>query len=374
MSDMPARAPARIVIPIVAGIGNALMATPMIRAIKRAFPECRITILARIEAMAEVFRRMPEVDETLVTGKGVAGVMEMIREARRRKADVYLVPFPSNRWQYSLLALTSRAKRKLLHSYPVGYWRSLQFIGERLAATRGIHDVQQNLSLLKLLGVDEVAQAPTFAISDEDRSAASALLEAARIPDDAGAIAVHAGSAQTVLAQAKRWPAESYGQLVDRLQEELGQRVILLEGPDERGVAGEILSQVKSRAPMVAQLGGSLGVAAAVLERARLYVGSDSGLAHLAAAVGTPAVTLFAAADPDRVSPFGYRDLVVQAPTPCAPCFKYPWEAPHPKICCTQPYCIGQITVDSVLAQVRRALTLKQTRNIELPVAAGNPA
>src|SRR6185436_18727729 len=121
---------------------------------------------------------------------------------------------------------------------------------------------------------------------DEDRAHASVLL-----PGDERPVIIHAGSAQTVLAQAKRWPAEKYGELIDQLKPHYGDRVVLVEGPDEAGVADEIA------------------------RRAKLYVGSDSGLAHLAAAVGTPAVTLFAPADPDRVCPYGNRQLVVKAPT-----------------------------------------------------------
>src|SRR5436309_2021112 len=124
-----------------------------------AFPTtssaCRgshVTILARTGAMAEPFRRMREVDEVRVTGKGVKGILRNVLWARRAHADVYLVPFPSNRWQYSLLALFSGAKRKLLHGYPVGKIRALGFIGERVPAVRGLHDVVQNLRLLKHLG------------------------------------------------------------------------------------------------------------------------------------------------------------------------------------------------------------------------------
>ena len=106
----------------------------------------------------------------------------------------------------------------------------------------------------------------------------------------------------------------------------------------------------------VLRLTGPLGDAAAVLERAALYVGSASGLAHLAAAVGTPALTLFAPADPNRVCPFGYRHLVVQPPRDCAPCFLYPWQATRPKMRCREPMCITLIEVDAVMTAVREAL------------------
>ena len=343
----------RIVIPIVAGIGNALLATPMVRRIKRAIPNCRITILARIDAMAEVFRRMPEVDETIVTGKGLRGIWKNISESRRRHPDFYLVPFPSNRWQYSLLALTSGAKRKLLHAYPVGYWRAMHFIGERMPAVKGIHDVRQNLNLLQLMNIEPgEPEAPAFELRDNDRLAADSLLRGI----ESHPIAVHAGSAKTVLARAKRWPAEYYAQLIDRLEEQFGRRIMLIEGPDERGVSDEILPHTKTSRPAVVRLTGPLGEAAAILQRSQLYVGSDSGLAHLAAAVGTPPVTIFAPADPERVCPFGYRHLVVQAATPCAPCFEYPWKTPYPKMCCREPFCIETVTVDAVITKAHEAL------------------
>src|SRR5689334_10682669 len=134
MSDRPVSSSPVVVVPIVAGIGNALVAVPMVRQLKRKIPGCRIEVLARIDALGAVFRRQSEVDELVVTGKGVKGIARMIGRARALRADVYLVPFPSNRWQYSLLALTSGAKMKVLHSYPVGHWRAMHFIGTRVAA------------------------------------------------------------------------------------------------------------------------------------------------------------------------------------------------------------------------------------------------
>jgi ADP-heptose:LPS heptosyltransferase len=353
LSDFPSQPGPTVVVPVVAGIGNALLAVPMLRQLKRAMPAARITVLARIDAMAEVFRRLPEVDEVVVTGKGVKGVLAMTRASRDRRPDVYLVPFPSNRWQYSLLAATSGAKRRILHSYPVGYWRAMHFLpgNERVPAVRGIHDVEQNLRLLGPLGVEaDSREGPVFPLTEADRTRAAELLGDA----DARPIIIHAGSAQTVLAQAKRWPAEKYRELIGQLRNEYGDRIVLVEGPDEAGVADGILGSTSNPPARVVRLTGPLGEAAALMARAEFYVGSDSGLAHLAAAVGTPAVTIFAPADPDRVCPFGYRDLVVKAPTACSPCFQYPWNTPYPKMLCRPPLCINTVTVDAVLEAARR--------------------
>jgi lipopolysaccharide heptosyltransferase III len=350
----------RFVIPIVAGIGNALLAVPMVRQIKRLFPGSHVTVLARISAMAEPFRRLPEANEVLVTGKGLKGVIRNVLWARRAKADFYLVPFPSNRWQYSMLALMSGAKRSVLHGYPVGKVRAMGFIGERVPAVRGLHDVVQNLRLLQHLGaeVDE-HEAPQFIVTDGDRARATKLLEGIGLTSRAPFIAIHAGSATTILAEAKRWPTPKYAQLIDAMRGELPHEIVLLEGPDETGVADAIAGELGDNERFhILKLTGGLGDAAALLERSPLYAGTDSGLAHLAAAVGTRAVTIFAPADPDRVCPFGNRDLVVKPDKPCSPCFMYPWETPYPKMKCSHPFCITEVTVDQVMGSVRRALSL----------------
>ncbi len=354
-----------IAIPVVAGVGNALMAVPMVRQIKRHMPETRILIVARLEAMAEPFRRLREVDEVFVMGNGLRGTIRGTRWMRRRKPDVFLVPFPSNRWQYNLLAFASGAGRAVMHGYPAGRLRTLAFLpAQRVPAQRGIHDVSQNLRLLRCLGIEpDESGRPEFLLNDMDRARAAGLLGAIGLSDGASFIAVHAGSAKTVLAQAKRWPPQRYAELIAALRREWSHEVVLLEGPDEAGVADEImtpspspLSTGERREARVLRLTGPLGDAAAVLERAALYVGSDSGLAHLAAAVGTPALTLFAPADPNRVCPFGYRHLVVQPPRDCAPCFLYPWQATRPKMRCREPMCITLIEVDAVMTAVREAL------------------
>src|SRR5437660_4818784 len=196
-----------IVIPLLAGVGNSIMAMPMIRQLKRALPKAHITILARYGPYGEPLRRMPEVDEVLITGVGIKALFRATKWTRKRKPDLYLVPFPSNRWQYGLLLLTSGAKYKLLHSYPVAYFWSMQFIGTRIPAERGLHEVVQNLRLLNVLGIEpDESEIPKFNLTDADRERADTLLQSAGLAPGVPFIALHAGSGITALSQAKRWP------------------------------------------------------------------------------------------------------------------------------------------------------------------------
>ena len=233
--------------------------------------------------------------------------------------------------------------------------RALQF--ETIAAQPGLHDVHQNLLLLQAVDPTYVpdshqAAAPIFPLRESDHAAAEALLQAAGLAlSHSKPVIVHAGSAVTALAAAKRWPPAHCNQLLHALSQLTDRRIILIEGPDEPGLADEILQVDPVPNVGIIRLRGNLGTSAALLQRAVLYIGSDSGLAHLAAAVGTPPVTLFGPADPERMCPFGYRHLVVQARTQtCRACNRYPWQARSPKITCEHGYtCMRDITTDDIL-------------------------
>ena len=103
--------------------------------------------------MAEPFRRLTEVDEVLVTGKGAKGLIRKCLWSRCKGGCVSgAVPVES-------MAICDagdgeRRETKVLHGYPVGKIRALGFIGERVPAMRGLHDVVQNLRLLKHLGAE----------------------------------------------------------------------------------------------------------------------------------------------------------------------------------------------------------------------------
>lgn len=343
-----------IAVPVLAGMGNGLMAQPLVRRLIEAHPRAAVHVLARNASIAGVYETLPGLAGMHVFGNQPRQFAALLRALRRLRPDWLVVPYPSNRWQYSLLATASGARRTVLHRYPAGRVRALHDLGtDRVPAVPEIHDVEQNLRLLEPLGIDlGDFEAPSFAVADDALDAArrhlTGLVGATDRP-----VAIHAGSGATIFARSKRWPPEAFGRLITALRER-GLVPVLLEGPEDAGVADAI--RPFAELPVL-HLAGPLRDAAAVLKACRLYVGSDSGLAHLAAAVGTPPVTLFGPSRPDEVCPWGYRHLVVQTPAACAPCFRYPLYATTPAVRCRPPYCIEQITLSPVLAAVDRALS-----------------
>lgn len=349
-----------VVIPVAAGVGNAIFAVPLVRQLYRALNAPRITVIAFGRGIAGVFDSMGEVAEVKITGGGHRGFLRFIRWTRQRKPDLYLVPYPSNRWEYNVLIATNRARHTLLHGYSVGAVRTLASVvrAHRVSAVAGIHDVEQNLRLLTAFGVTpDYSEMPRFDIAPEHERESDALLRQVNIDAGEPFIAMHPGSGDTGWGLAKRWSPAKFGELCGRLCESGAPRIVLLEGPDETGLAAAVVAHLPklARADSLI-LRGSLGASAAVLRRSILYVGSDSAVAHLAAAVGTPTVVLYAPTDPTSCRPLGSAHWPIVLKKSCAPCFSYPLLTPYPAVRCRRPFCVDEIAVEQVAATTMQAL------------------
>jgi heptosyltransferase-1 len=148
--------------------------------------------------------------------------------------------------------------------------------------------------------------------------------------------------------ETKRWPADRFALLADRLAEERGWRVVLVAGEAERVQVDAVVRRM--RQPCLDLSGRTtLPQLATVLRRATLLVTNDSGPMHLAVAVGTPVVALFGPTDPRKIGPYGAGHAVLQADIDCAPCGR--------QRCVQGLACMNAITVDAVEDAVNRCAT-----------------
>ncbi len=130
----------------------------------------------------------------------------------------------------------------------------------------------------------------------------------ARVGPAGRPIIIHPGSG----GAAKCWPAESYAALVGLLRAP----VLLMEGPAEAGVCRRLRALVPASRPTVQAAGLTLSQSAALLEQSVLYIGNDSGISHLAAALGLPTIAVFGPTDPCIWAPLGKRVAVLRSPDP----------------------------------------------------------
>ena len=159
--------------------------------------------------------------------------------------------------------------------------------------------------------------------------------------------------------ESKGWYFEGYLELIQNIISTFNLQVVLL-GDSSQKAMGEDLCQCVNRPDLINLAGKtSLIELAAVLKMAAAGVGPDSGPGHLAAAIGTPFVSLFGPTSADRTAPFGYEDLVVSTPLDCAPCYRKRCPEHHHQ-------CMVRIDSSQVALKLSQALDLKPSVHIKI--------
>jgi heptosyltransferase-2 len=279
-------------------IGDAVMSLPVLRALRRSHPGDRLAVLAR-SGPGAVYRAEGSADEVLGRGR-------FLPDARAARAggfdEVWLLP---NSFRAALLALLSGAPRRLGYATDR---RGLLLTDALAPPPETAHQLRDYDALLRHAGVPPDTDPPALTVPAAAAERARAALSAASVPESfvaasaprgfIGFVALCPGSAT---APEKRWPAARYAALAGLLAKG-GVPCAVAVGPSERELARTVAAACPVPLPVV---GADLDPVelAAVLALALAVASNDSGPAHLAAAVGTPAVVFFGPTNPGRTAP-----------------------------------------------------------------------
>lgn len=299
-------------------LGDAVMTTPALGAVRAAFPDVRI-VLAANPVVAELFRRHPHVDDVLIYDKagrhrGAAGMFRMAREVREagcRRAILF-----QNAIDAALLAFLARIPERM--GYATDARRFL--LTRPVAVTEEIlslHHVEYYLRLVEELGIPRPAEpAMCVCVTGSEREAIRARLAAEGIGVAAPIVGINPGAAY---GSAKRWYPERFAAVADALGEEWGASVVVMGSRAEKPLADAIAAAM--RRPAV-NLAGRTTVRElmALLSECAFLVTNDSGPMHIAAALGVPLVAVFGPTDWRKTSPWTPRARVVRVDVDCAPC------------------------------------------------------
>jgi heptosyltransferase III len=303
-------------------LGDVLIATPVLTTLKRHLPDASLTVLVEAGA-APLLAHNPAVDRVLTlrrpdgTVERVAHFVRLVQAMRKLHFD--LVLDLTNNDRAALLAFLSGAPRRLGFGSRRGkkLWRFKLFT-ELVPPGPRAHVVVQQLAMTDCLGFPAARPRPSLFWDGAAEASCAAIAASRGLPLDAPFAVLHAASA----ARYKTWTNEGCAALIDHLRDRYGMRTALVgRGEQEMAQLQEISSLCRT-SPV--HLAGLLGLAelAALLARARLFVGIDSGPMHMAAAVGTPVVALFGPSRAWRWGPLGEGHTVVQKSWECVPCGK----------------------------------------------------
>jgi predicted lipopolysaccharide heptosyltransferase III len=330
-------------------IGDVLLATPVLRALRERFPDVHLAMAVN-RGTEDIVKANPDLTETLVVERGgLAAQFRFLQMVRRKNFDCVIDLTDGDR-SAVLARWTGAPVRIGLNEEH--RWRGLLYTTVVRPGPDVTHRVERDLETVRPLGIEPKAGSLVLRIPPEEEA------EAARLLDDIVGEKLSAGAKPLIMLQPgarywfKAWPAERFAELAGRLAERHGCRILVGGDARERSLAETI--QAGARTPVVS-LAGRLTLLqyAAVLKRCALFVGNDNGPMHMAAALGVPVVALFGPSDPAEWGPRGGRAEVLYKGLDCRRCF-------HPTCTRGEESCMKQIPVGEVLAAAARLLGARE--------------
>jgi heptosyltransferase-2 len=367
--SQPGRPPKRILAIKIVGIGDTVLMLTPLTALRRRFPEAKITALVT-PLSSGIISRQPMIDDVMVydiLGKqqGVLDLLKLMWELARRRFDC-VIDFEQY-FQFTAvlgylsgaplrIGLYNRNHRKHLFTHPV-------FLDP------DSHMVDIYMKLLEPLGIqaDPVKTLEDIHVSAEDESEILTLLGHAGIEEDQLLVGIHAGSGPR--APHKRWALERFVEIIQRLKHNLNPQVVLTGSKEEQQLVDRIIDLAGAEG--VHNMAGRLSInqTAALIRRCDLFLSNDTGPMHISAAVGTPTIGLFGPEAPCRYAPVGARNVYIHRPIECTPCVHiYAGRADE----CKDPICMKRISVVEVWAAIQQ-YDLKRPRRLAPNVCPQDP-
>jgi heptosyltransferase-2 len=344
----------RIVVRTPTWVGDAVMSLPALHELRRIFPTAQIA-LACHPGTADIFIESDFADEVLVSERGAFSTIKNARVWRRSRFD--LTVLFQNAFAAAVTARlagvplrvgydTDRRGALLTTAIPLPAWKD-----ER-------HESFYYLNIVAeleraLFGSSSIAEAEarlSLAVSDKRKEAARGIINQAGGRPGKPLAILCPGS---VNSRAKRWPAERYAELADRLSES-GMNVGLIGSSAELDVSTDVSNRTRHR-PIMLTGKTTVAEAVAIISIADVLITNDTGPAHIGAAVGTPTLVIFGPTNPLTTYPLSPAAAIIRHPPDCAPCML--------RDCPIDHRCMTAIAPQEVLD---RAVALMATGTVQL--------
>jgi len=330
-------------------IGDALVFIPAVRALRQAFPNAQISLLVKHAGGIQIFKNCPYIDDIIIVkNRSLLEKFRLIKEFRKRKIDWFIIsPQDLGRVPWAILG-----GAKKIAGFP-----SVKNYGKiRREKLPALLDIKPNYDSTKteiencLRLIEDVidyllpnndfqfSKLLEFYYNPSDKSSAEKLLAKNNVS------AKFIVSAPVSKREAKNWHSNRFLKIFEKLIQ-LNYNIVLLGGKAEKNKIDELAEKIGQNCVSLAGI-TSLSQAAAIIEKAALFIGPDSGPAFIATAMKTPAVVLYSAADYYRwrVAESAVPRTEIFHPFPCNPC-KF-------QVCPKEKKCIDAISVEEVWKKI----------------------
>ena len=341
----------KILIVKLSAIGDVIHTLPSLNAIRKHYPDAHITWLVE-EAASNLVVRHEALDRVIISKrkqwiksvlspsclKNIKEAYQFIKELRDTEYDL-IIDFQGLLKSGVLIAL-ARGKRKTGFDKGMEHMEhSYIFLNERIPPVNmDNHALLRNLMLINTLGIKSKEIEYKIPISDHTRKFIDSILVRHRIKSPELLVAIN----PVAKWKTKLWDNRKFALLADRLIEKYNASVIFTGSQADRSTIDNIMSCMSQSA---VNLAGetTLKTLAALYEKTKFLISTDTGPMHMAAAVGTPVIALSGPTAPWRTGPFGSEHKILRSGIECSPCFKRQ---------CGTIDCMKQISVEQVMDAV----------------------
>jgi heptosyltransferase-2 len=330
----------RILIVRTDRIGDVLLSTPVIKALRDEYPSAYIAMMVSPYAR-DIVDGNPYVDEVIIYDKdgkhkSWQRSMKFAHNLKKKRFDLAIILHPTNR--VHLVTFFAGIKRR------IGYDRKLGILlTDRIRHTKQLgekHESEYNLDLIRYLGIEPKDKSLFMPITRESQDWMNELSKQEGIKNSDKLLAIHPGAS----CPSKIWPNERFAEVADKLADKYGFKVLVIAGPKDIALAKELIKHMHWPA---IDLAGKISVAqlASALKRCALFISNDSGPVHIASAVGTPVISIFGrkqgGLSPQRWGPLGSKGRILHKDAGCIRCLAHN--------CIKEFACLKAIQVSDVL-------------------------
>ena len=301
----------RILIITLFRIGDSVYATPVLREVKRQFPDVVIDLVC-CNYTAAVFQNNPNLRNIFILKNGLFEFLRLIRVLQKKKYDLVIDLTADDKIAGALIARLSNA------SYCLGYniYKRGFLLDRAVPLPKGeLHATQIFLNLLEELGIPVHSNQPEIFITDNEEEETENLLKKYAINKHDFVIGLHPGANFS----SQRLSEKKWALLCDSIQEKFGKKVVICGGPKDLQVIKSIHEQALKPVIAIDEL-PDLRATIALIGHCDILLCNNSGPLHIAEALGTPTLSWMGPTIPYRWYPIGPLHQVIRKEVDCAPC------------------------------------------------------
>ena len=330
----------RILIVRTDRIGDVILSTPVIKALRDNYPHAYIAMMVSPYAK-DIVEGNPYLDQVIIYDKegkhkSWPRSIKFSQRLKKKKFDLAVILHPINR--VHLIIFFAGIPRRIGYNKKIGF-----LLTDKIKHTKQLgqkHELEYNLDLIRHLGIEAEDKNLFMPIRLESEKWADALFKQEGIKEKDLLLTIHPGAS----CPSKIWPNDRFAEVADKLIEKYGFKALIVAGPKDIALAKSLIKHMHHAA---IDLSGKTSVSqlASLLKRSRLFISNDSGPVHIASAVGVPVVSIFGRTQkglsPKRWGPVGIKNKVLHKEVGCIECLAHN--------CIKEFACLKAITVDDCL-------------------------